>query len=638
MKFLNFKLLFIFILFFKSLDLQAVTLNLGSEKDIDLAYFVSTFEDSNSVLTFKDIYTNQNTFFAKTIYPTLLDFGFTESTVWVKLEYKNAHSQHTLRIENTAIYVVDYYFVNEKGILIKTGKTGIDVPRKYWEIDHHFPSIPIIASGNNTYTLYFKATSKETLALNMSLKSPKQTFDEAYYKQFLAGMYYGMILIMILYNFFIYISFKEKAYLWYILYMAATFVGQFNIEGRYLMYISPNNPPHAIFVAALCFGLILIFAKLFITSFIPKKYISNWQTLLFKVSNTMCVIAIIFAIFTKFDIAIFLLYIDTLFLFLPLMLYTIYSSYMRGFLASRFLIIGWTCVIIGAVIFSASAFGFINYSLWSVNAFLIGTVIEILFLSFALGDKINIIRQDKDDAINRTLVQLRENSQLLQALNKEQKNTLTAFIKGEERERTRLAKELHDSLGQILSVIKMHASAFVTIFQNNKVLHHYQENLLNLNSQIDEACVETRNISYNLLPLLVEEYGIYVAIEELVKKYNVANKSIVIKTLFKNTTKSLSKENELILYRVVQESISNIIKHANAKEAFLQFFEDENILFITIEDNGIGFDSNEKNFKKGMGLDNMKSRINYLKGYFFMDSQINKGTQIFIEIPIQQTI
>ncbi len=637
MNFRAIKLLIFVLILSQVPDLQADTLDLKTEKDIILASFVATYKDTNSVYDFKKIYAHRNQLFKYTNQPAILDFGFTDASVWVKLDYKNAFSDYILRIENTAIYEIDYFIVNEIGKVIKNGKTGINVQRKFWEIDHHFPSIGVIASGNQTYSLYMKATSKETLALNMSIKSPKQAFDEAYLNQFLAGLYYGMVLIMILYNFFIYLTFRDKSYLWYIFYMIATFIGQFNIEGRYLMYISPNNPQHSIFVAALCFGLILIFANLFITSFISKKYISKLQNFLFNVSSFICIVAIIFAIFYKFDIALFLLYFNTLFLFLPLMLYTIYSSYLKGFLAARFLIVGWTSVIIGALIFTLSAFGFINYSLWSVNAFLIGTVIEILFLSFALGDKINIIRQEKDEAINRTLVQLRENSMLMEAYNNEQKNTLTAFIKGEERERTRLAKELHDSLGQILSVIKIQASAFVSIFNTTKELLPYRENLLNLNLQIDEACLETRNISYNLLPLLVEEYGIYAAIEDLVKKYNASNQTPKIKTLFKNNHKKLTKEFELILYRVVQVSLSNIIKHAKAKDAFLQFFEDDNKLFINIEDNGIGFDKNDSYFKKGMGLGNMKSRIDYMKGTFSIDSQPNKGTQILIEIPILQS-
>lgn len=631
---LTIKYYILLLFFFKIIEIQAITLNLNNDKKHSIDYYFQTFEDKSALLTFEDIKAKKDTIFNKSRTPAILDYGFTDANVWAKLDYISNNNSYILRIENTAIYYVEYYILNSKGNIIKKGKTGIYVSHQFWEIDHHFPSLELPVTKNEIYTLIFKASSIETLALNMSLKTLRESFDETYLNQFLAGIYYGMIIIMVLYNLFVFISLKEKSYLYYILYISTTCVGQFNIEGRFFMYVSPNNPEFSIFVAVLCFGLILIFAQLFIRSFIPEKYITKWQKNLFNLSFLICLISILFGTFLQFDIALHLLYFNTLLLFLPLLFFTIYRSYFLGFLAARFLLVGWTSVIFGALIFTLSAFSILNYSIWSVNSFLIGTVIEVLFLSFALGDRITILRQEKDIAVHKTIVQLQENTNLLSQLNIEQKNTLTAFIKGEERERTRLAKELHDSLGQILAVIKIQANSFLVDLTKNEFLKKYENSIINLNNQIDEACVETRNISYNLIPILVQEYGLHQAMEELIRKHNEINKKINIKIIYNNLTYNISKDTELIIYRVVQESISNITKHSQASEAYIQLLEDEKKLYITIEDNGIGFDVQNSNALKGMGLENMRSRVEYLNGKFFIESDLNKGTHILLEIPI----
>ncbi|TAG55478.1 MAG: hypothetical protein EAZ27_06990 [Cytophagales bacterium] len=631
---LTIKYYILLLFFFKIIDIQAITLNLNNDKKHSIDYYFQTFEDKSALLTFEDVKAKKDSIFNKSKVPAVLDYGFTNANVWAKLDYISNNNSYILRIENTAIYSVEYYILNSKGNIIKKGKTGINVSHKIWEINHHFPSFELPVTKNEIYTLIYKASSPETLALNMSIKSQQESFDEAYLNQFLAGIYYGMIIIMVLYNLFVFISLKEKSYLFYVLYISATCVGQFNIEGRFFMYVTPNNPTLSIFIAVLCFGLILVFAQLFIRSFIPEKYITKWQKNLFNLSFLICLISILFGTFLQFDIALHLLYFNTLLLFLPLLFFTIYRSYFLGFLAARFLLVGWTSVIFGALIFTLSAFNILNYSIWSVNSFLIGTVIEVLFLSFALGDRINILRQEKDNAVHKTIIQLQENTKLLSQLNIEQKNTLTAFIKGEERERTRLSKELHDSLGQILAVIKMQGNSFLVDLTKNEFLKKYEKSIINLNNQIDEACVETRNISYNLIPILVKEYGLHQAMEELIRKHNEINKKINIKIIYNNLTHDIPKDTELIIYRVIQESISNITKHSQASEAYIQLLEDEKKLYITIEDNGIGFDVQNSNALKGMGLENMRSRVEYLNGKFFIESDLNKGTHILLEIPI----
>lgn len=150
--------------------------------------------------------------------------------------------------------------------------------------------------------------------------------------------------------------------------------------------------------------------------------------------------------------------------------------------------------------------------------------------------------------------------------------------------------------------------------------------------QIDGAVEELRRVAHNLMPDLLVKYGLEVAIQEFASR--ISNNALDIHTEFINYSNSLSEEKQLIIYRIIQELVNNAIKHADASEIIIQISQEENMLNLTVEDNGKGFDHKGLNVKKTAGFHNIESRVQFLKGTMNIISELNIGTSIELQIPI----
>lgn len=200
-----------------------------------------------------------------------------------------------------------------------------------------------------------------------------------------------------------------------------------------------------------------------------------------------------------------------------------------------------------------------------------------------------------------------------------------------ELERQRIAVELHDGIGQNLSLAKL------KLFKYIKSNHHQNEpeDLTGMNNILDNAIGELKQISYNLKPRVLDEMGFAPALRCLCEDTS-RQSGIKIKSEIVGPVIRLPKSIEASLYRIIQEAISNIIKHSHADECRVRLKYSSKKLFLSISDNGIGFDpeSTEIN-KKSLGLFNMKQRVEEMDGSFKIESIPGQGTILFVEINIR---
>nr|WP_317631897.1 sensor histidine kinase [uncultured Flavobacterium sp.] len=202
---------------------------------------------------------------------------------------------------------------------------------------------------------------------------------------------------------------------------------------------------------------------------------------------------------------------------------------------------------------------------------------------------------------------------------------LTALLEGQEKERARLARDLHDSLGGLLSATKLQLSDF-----NSKIPEHEKSEVENIITHIDYAVSKLRKISHNLMPDLLIKFGLEIALKEFAER--MQNEQLQIHTQFLNYETKLSKDKELFVYRIVQELVSNAIKHANASQILIQFSEDKESYHVTVEDDGKGFDF-KSDFEDSAGILNIQSRIEFLKGSVDFHSVIDQGSSIEFNFP-----
>jgi len=246
--------------------------------------------------------------------------------------------------------------------------------------------------------------------------------------------------------------------------------------------------------------------------------------------------------------------------------------------------------------------------------FLIGSVglLILLFIVFRYGNR-----------KRRELLQ----AQLETSEKEREAESLRSMISGEELERKRLARELHDGLGSHLASVKMLVEAIQNDIPEVKdsELHQKAERML------DEACQEIREISHNLMPGTISRYGLEQSIQDMC--INLQQSTDLQISCMLHIDRDIDESTQVSMFRIVQELLRNTVKHAQAKELIVQVQTDPDQISLTVEDDGIGYqDSNDKS--DGIGLMNVRSRVELLKGSLDIDSRPGKGTSIYICIPL----
>ncbi len=203
---------------------------------------------------------------------------------------------------------------------------------------------------------------------------------------------------------------------------------------------------------------------------------------------------------------------------------------------------------------------------------------------------------------------------------------LESLLDGQEKERKRIAEELHDGLNGELSAIKYHISSIKEEISG----FHDKGNLQKAIEMIDQVCSQTRRISHDLMPTSIVDFGLVEAVNQYCIKINNSH-PIGLEFQYFGDIVSLPKKIETTIYRIIQELINNCMKHSDANYALVQMNFHDRELFITVEDNGKGFDSENANL--GLGLQNIRSRIHLLKAEMEISSNQNGSSfQISIDL------
>lgn len=209
-------------------------------------------------------------------------------------------------------------------------------------------------------------------------------------------------------------------------------------------------------------------------------------------------------------------------------------------------------------------------------------------------------------------------------LSKQENIRFKVVIEAEQQERKRIAQDLHDSLGQAISVIMMTASN-LNVETSEEKKH---QKLLN---QIDKTYEELRNISQNIMPNTLITLGLIPALRELIEEMSV-NQDLKIILLDSGDFKDLNEAKAIALYRIIQEALSNIIKHAQASDVIISFKREKDKISLSIKDNGLGLNTSKINDFKGLGWKNILSRVALLSGDVDINSSPEKGTHLSISL------
>jgi len=205
-----------------------------------------------------------------------------------------------------------------------------------------------------------------------------------------------------------------------------------------------------------------------------------------------------------------------------------------------------------------------------------------------------------------------------------QKEILQSVIQTQEEERMRIAQDLHDDISSKLNIVSLNTHLLKT---PNLSEAEYTEITDNIVSLTKKALENSRRIAHDLLPPVFEKFGLHAAVEELVLEFSTA-KNVQINYANELDFSSLEVNNQLHIFRILQELLNNSMRHGKATIISINFVNKSEQNICLYSDNGVGFDANLGNKKRGIGMQNIESRVNFLGGKINVQSEINKGVQI----------
>ncbi len=269
-----------------------------------------------------------------------------------------------------------------------------------------------------------------------------------------------------------------------------------------------------------------------------------------------------------------------------------------------------------------------------IKKILIASVLVLLLLAFIIVRNISLKRRNEAHqwklAENELQIQKLESEKTKVEMQREATELqIKAMVATQEQERKRISRDLHDDVGTKLSALNLYLSSLTekaTAINNDEI-----KSLACSSKQfIKETMHDVRQLLFNLSPTVLEEFGYTTAVEGLVNKIN-ETKQIHFDLIVFGMNHRLKKDYELALYRITQELINNVLKHAEAKHVSLQIGQRDEKIILMMEDDGKGFDVSAH--KDGYGLNNLDARTKLMQGIMTIDSQPGKGTSVLIEVP-----
>lgn len=408
----------VFLLFFHLVPAQTIIeVNDSLPERIFSLKQLEYFEDKSNTLTFDNISTEA---FAPQ-FQTNFSYNNKDynpnATYWIRLNLKlNSLSSH--------IWLLEFYdqtideisaFVPDKNHRYTEIKMGDQRPFYDRQILHKNFEIIIDNTGNDIRTYYFKINSTGFADIRLALRSVDRFIYYALVEYFLFGLFYGMIIILSLYNLLMYFAIRKIKYLYYIFYLISVGAYAMSIDGIAFQYLWPNHPDWNQIAHGVTLYFVIIWSLLFSIEFLNTRKIAPF---LHKLITSVIIFRTIFFLAAMFNQTLFNLWYIEIF---PLVLIFYSSIYVltKGYKPARFFVIAYGILFLGFFLKTMVNSGIIPFNILSHYSLHISFLLEMLFLSFALGDRVRILKNNRDRAQMRVIKEHELNVKLKNQVNKE---------------------------------------------------------------------------------------------------------------------------------------------------------------------------------------------------------------------------
>ncbi len=542
------------------------------------------------------------------------NFGYSSNDYWIFFSVVNVSddlAHRLIEIQNPQIDSITIYTVGPDAIPKIWTRTGDAFAFYERLINHRSFLFPLTLQPNEEANFLIKINKRySSLVLPMQWWHTHAYFESDYKKMLGYGLYFGFLALCFIYASFTFYFLRKRIYFWYAVWVLITalFVATSIGLSFQLLYPSlPINSHFRVIILILSIFTFVRFAQEFLHS---RKYTPRLHKTLSIIASLnlgLIPLGLITQAVWPDALVVFLASIYGLTITCMVIIFVIsFISYPKQRSTVLFYYLAFGAIIISGLSIIYEEFGFSSNSEIGVNPYMMGSALELLIFSIALTYQIKQLYEE------RNLLSVRIVNQ--------KKEMLSAYINGVERERERISLELHDDIGSRLSNLK-------------RFIQESTQDGVQLDEQIDSICSDVRNLSHQLAPPSLQHNSLIRLIEELADKTSRVNGMTVHVQEF-DFPEKLPDNVQTSLFRVIQEAIENSAKHSGATEVDIQFFGHDNDLVVTYEDNGIGFELDLQ--PEGIGLKNIRARIESIGGNFEIQSSPAFGTILIIQIPWQE--
>lgn len=440
-------LFFVFLFIFGNVALAQPTIEFqGSIQPIGDKIEILT--DTNANISFEEA--TKSTFSpSKQQFPNL---GLTDYAYWIRFKVKNStHQQLVISLAQPTIDMVDFYQVQGDSV-VQHNLSGNGAPLSQRIIKHQMFIYPLVGANTNDNLVYIHVKSGKQLTLPIYLGTINQIQESSILRDILFGTYAGIILSMLLYNIFIYTTVRDKNYLFYVAYLAFVFLTQASLEGYLFRFLLPNHPEIAnasIYIASALLGLSTIeFSKNFLNT---KMFIPRMHRVSYVFWGIYAVSILLF--FMGFETQSYGLILLSAMLSAIYVLYLAIRTVLMGSRSARFFLVAWSIFILCVIMYVLKDLDILPYNTFTNSALLLGSAFEALLISFALADKINIFKIEKERSQEETVKALQENERIIREQN--------VVLEQKVQERTEELETANDTLNSAIVNLKEAQSQLV---------------------------------------------------------------------------------------------------------------------------------------------------------------------------------
>jgi signal transduction histidine kinase len=527
-------------------------------------------------------------------------FGFTDSAYWIRFQVRNEASADTdwLLVYEAAAFYIDYYFPAADGEGYDVIHTGSALPFDTRDVPVGRFAFQVPIQLQESKTVYMRFASGGTLILALTLLSEGTFTQQALTQQVVNGVLYGVLLILAIYNLVLFLTLHDRSYLYYVLFFGTILIGIMALDGFAAQYLWPNQGLFAAISTRLFMVMSFALALLFATSFLrTKEFSPRLHWVMIALSVTIFVLLSLQIVWFR---ATAVIHVFLMIMSCTVMIIAGVVVWRKGYYPARYFLFGWVVVLVGFIIFILTLVDVAPYTELSDSILRLGLIVLALVLSIGLAKRINIFRQEKVAAQFSIAAQ-----------------------------RTQIAQDLHDSVTQSLYSANLFAEAGRETAEAGDVrgASHY---FSRIGDTTQQALKEMRLFLYELRPPDVVEDGLVDALQKRLD--TVEKRSGMEARLRLDGSTTFPEEIGDQFYRIAQEALNNVVKHAEADEVNVFLRADNGIMGLEIVDNGRGFDPEEADQAGGMGLQTMRERAAQINGRFNIDTAPGQGTSIQVKI------